>query len=146
MHPATSLRALAMSAVVALAASPAAAQSATQSASQSATQSAAAVAAATEPWPAHPTGSYHLDIQLPDQLLAATLSIADSSGTPTASLLPDGDQDALPMKVTIKDRELTLNGDAPKGPAEIVLTHQGDQIAGNWSYAGDVGKLTGKKQ
>jgi hypothetical protein len=142
LHPATTLRALALSAVVALAARPAAAQSPTQSA----TQPAAPAAAATDPWSAHPTGSYHLDIQLPDQLLPATLTIADSSGTPTASLLPEGDQDALPMKVTIKDGTLTLNGDAPKGPAEIVLTRQGDQLAGSWTYAGDVGKLTGKKE
>jgi hypothetical protein len=138
MHPATALRALALSAIVALAARPAAAQTATPPA--------APAGAATDPWSAHPTGSYHLDIQMPDQVLPATLTFTDSSGTPTASLLPDGDQDALPMKVTIKDKELTLNGDAPKGPAEIVLTHQGDEVAGNWSYAGDTGKLTGKKQ
>jgi hypothetical protein len=142
MRPATTLRALALSAIVALAARPASAQSAAQPASPATAPS----AAATEPWSAHPTGSYHLDIQMPDQVLAATLTITDSSGTPTASLLPDGDQDALPMKVTIKDKELTLNGDAPKGPAEIVLTHQGDELAGNWSYAGDTGKLTGKRQ
>jgi hypothetical protein len=137
MRLAPALRAFALSAVVALAARPAAAQSATPR---------AAAATAGDPWSAHPVGSYHLDIQMPDQVLSATLTIADSSGTPTASLLPDGDQDALPMKVTIKDRELTLNGDAPKGPAEIVLTHQGDELAGNWSYAGDTGKLTGKRQ
>jgi hypothetical protein len=141
MHPATTLRALALSAVVALAARPAAAQSAPQSATPP-----AAPAGATDPWSAHPTGSYHLDIQLPDQLLPATLTITDSSGTPVGSLLPEGDQDALPMKVTIKDRTLTLNGDAPKGPAEVVLTRQGDQLAGSWTYAGDVGKLTGKKE
>ncbi|HET9796962.1 MAG TPA: hypothetical protein VFP90_03190 [Gemmatimonadaceae bacterium] len=138
MHPATTLRALALSALVALAARPAAAQTATQPA--------ASTAAATDAWSAHPTGSYHLDIQMPDQVLQATLTITDSSGTPMASLLPNGDQDALPMKVTIKGGELTLNGDAPKGPAEIVLTRQGDQLAGKWSYAGDAGKLTGKKE
>jgi hypothetical protein len=137
MYPATILRALALSALVALTANAAGAQTATPSASP---------APAGEPWSAHPTASYHLDIQLPDHPLPATLTIADSSGTPTASLLPDGDQDALPMKVTIKDTTLTLNGDAPKGPAEIVLTHHGDEIAGSWTYAGDAGKLTGKKE
>jgi hypothetical protein len=33
---------------------------------------------------------------------------------------------------------------APKGPFEIVLTRQGEELAGKWSYGGDTGKLTGK--
>jgi hypothetical protein len=130
------LHALAACALVAIAARPAMAQSTANATTQP--------AAASTPWAANPTGTYHLDIQLPDHVMPATLTIADSSGVPTARMLPEGDNDALPMRVTIKGAELFLNGDTPKGPAEIVLLRDKDQLSGRWSYAGDDGKLTGK--
>jgi hypothetical protein len=136
MKPTSILRAFAATVVIASAAQPAVAQSTAQ-----AGQPAAAAAAS---WSASPTGTYHLDIQLPDHVMPATLTIADSAGTPTARLLPEGDNDALPMRVTLKGAELFLNGDTPKGPAEIVLLRDKDQLSGRWSYAGDDGKLTGK--
>ena len=46
--------------------------------------------------------------------------------------------------VTVKGTELYVNGEAPKGPFEIVLTRKGEEIAGKWSYGGDTGKLSGK--
>jgi hypothetical protein len=91
-----------------------------------------------------PVGTYELNIQLPDQLMPATVKITDSSGTPAATFKPEGDQDAHPVKATIKGTELYLNGEAPKGPFEIVLLRQGEELTGRWKYAGDEGKLTGK--
>jgi hypothetical protein len=141
MRPTAILRALALSAFVALAARPAAAQTATQSSTAPAASS-----AANEAWPEHPTGSYQLDIQLPERVMPATITIADSSGVPTGTILPEGDQDAHPVKVTVKNTDLRIDGDADQGPFTIILTHQADQIAGTWSYGGQEGKLTGKKQ
>ena len=138
------LHALAACALVAIGATPALPQATAKGATQPAATSASASAAPSTPWAANPTGTYHLDIQLPDHVMPAALTIADSAGTPTARLLPEGDNDALPMRVTIKGAELFLNGDTPKGPAEIVLLRDKDQLSGRWSYAGDDGKLTGK--
>jgi hypothetical protein len=130
------LRALAASALVLATATAANAQTAAQSGSSA--------TAASTPWAAVPVGAYKLDIQLPERVLPATITIKDSSGTPTATLLTEGDQDAHPVKVTVKGTELFVNGEADKGPFEIVMLRQGDQITGKWTYGGDTGKLTGK--
>ena len=130
------VRALGFSALFTLAASAAGAQATTQSSSASAT-------ASSTPWAALPAGTYTLDIQLPERPLAAVVVVRDSSGVPAATFQP-GDDPAQPVKITIKGADLTLNGDAPKGPFEIVLQRQGNEITGRWSYAGDTGKLTGK--
>jgi hypothetical protein len=132
------IRALAASALLIVAAGTANAQAVTQSTSTA--------SAASTPWAAMPTGTYKLLIQLPEQPLPATVVVRDSSGVPAATFQPQEDQEAHPVKVTVKGTELYLNGDAPKGPFEIVLTHQGTELAGRWSYAGDTGKLTGKIQ
>lgn len=136
MRPTILLRALPAAALLTLAARTGGAQTATPSSS--------AATAPSTPWAAVPVGKYHLDIQLPDHVMPATITITDSSGTPTATLLPEGDQDAHPVKVTIKNPELTVSGSADKGPFEIVLLRNGEELAGRWSYGGENGKLTGK--
>lgn len=94
-------------------------------------------------WAALPTGTYELLIQLPERPLGATVVVRDSSGAPAATFQPEGDP-AQPVKITVKNTELTLNGEAPKGPFEIVLQRQGDELTGRWTYGGESGKLTGK--
>lgn len=103
--------------------------------------------AATTPaaWAALPTGTYELLIQLPERPLGATVVVRDSSGVPAATFQPEGDP-AQPVRIGVKGTELTLNGEAPKGPFEIVMLRQGDEISGRWKYGGDEGKLTGKAQ
>jgi len=142
MKPSTILRALGAVALISAAAMPASAQAA----AQAGTPSSATTSAKGDEWKAVPAGTYHLDIQLPERILPATLTIADSSGTATASLLPDGDQSALPLKVTVKSTELTLNGQAERGPVEIVLTHKGSEIDGKWAYGPQSGTLKGKQE
>ena len=136
MKASSIVRALGTSALLALAAGTARAQAAAPSGSAGAT-------AASTPWAAMPTGTYELLIQLPERPLPATIVVRDSSGVPAATFQPEGDP-AQPVKIAIKGAELTLNGDAPKGPFEIVLLHQGTDITGRWTYAGDRGTLTGK--
>jgi len=132
------VRTLSAAALVTVAASSAGAQT-TKSADATATTPAAA-------WAALPTGTYELLIQLPERPLGATIVVRDSSGAPAATFQPEGDP-AQPVKVTVKGTELTFNGEAPKGPFEIVLLRQGsDSVTGRWKYAGDEGKLTGKAQ
>jgi len=109
----------------------------------SARAQASAVPASATPWAALPAGTYKLDIQLPERPLPATVVVRDSSGAPAATFEPEGDP-AQPVKITIKGTELTLNGEAPKGPFEIVLLRAGNDITGRWTYGGDNGKLTGK--
>jgi hypothetical protein len=142
MKPSTILRALGAVAFISIAAMPAGAQAAAQAGNPGT----ASATASGDAWAAIPAGSYHLDIQLPERVMGAALVITDSSGTPTASLRPEGDQDALPLKVTIKSTELTLNGSAERGPVEIVLTHKGSDIDGKWAYGQQSGTLKGKQE
>jgi len=111
---------------------------------QVATKSSPAASVASTPWAKVPVGKYELQIQMPERTIVATLTIKDSSGAPAATFLPEGDQDAHPVKITVKSTELYVNGDADKGPFEIVLLRQGNDLTGQWSYGGDKGKLTGK--
>ncbi|HEX7979935.1 MAG TPA: hypothetical protein VF461_15105 [Gemmatimonadaceae bacterium] len=142
MKSSTILRALGAVALISAAAMPARAQAAAQAGSPAA----ATTSAKGDTWAAIPAGSYHLDIQLPERVMPAALIITDSSGTATASLRPEGDQDALPLKVTVKSTELTLNGSAERGPVEIVLTHKGSEIDGKWAYGPQSGVLKGKQE
>ena len=111
---------------------------------QTATQSGASANAASTPWAALPAGVYKLEIALPDQVMPATVTVKDSSGVAAGSFQAGEDPEMHPVKITVKSAELYVNGDAPKGPFEIVLQHQGPEVTGRWSYAGDTGKLTGK--
>jgi len=113
---------------------------------QATAQTTSAPSAAATPWAKVPAGTYQLLVQLPENPLPATLVVKDSSGVATATFLPEGEQQAMPVKVTVKGTELYVNGDAPKGPFEIVLTRAGAELAGKWSYGGDTGKLTGKAE
>ena len=139
----TILRALGAVALISAAAMPASAQTAAQAGTPSGT---AAASAKGDAWTAVPKGTYHLDIQLPERVMPATLTITDSSGAPTATLLPEGDQDAHGMKVTVKGTELYLNSQAERGPIEIVLTHKGSEIDGKWAYGPQSGVLKGKQE
>ena len=130
------IRALAASALLVLGAASVRAQTPVQSGSTATTK--------LTPWAAVPAGSYKLNIQLPDHELPATLTITDSSGVATAKFLPEGETDAMPVKILVKGTDLIVDGVAPKGPFEIVLTRQGTDLAGKWEYDNGTGKLTGK--
>ena len=137
MKPSSLFRTVALTALLTVAAGVANAQSATQSG--------AATNTASTPWAALPAGTHALLIQLPERPLGATVVVRDSSGVPAATFQPEGDP-AQPVKITVKGTELTLNGEAPKGPFEIVMLRRGDEISGRWKYAGDEGTLTGKAE
>jgi hypothetical protein len=139
MKTSSILRALGAIVLITVAARPTSAQAAPQAGTP-------ASAPKGQAWSTVPKGTYHLDIQLPERVMPATLTITDSSGVPTASLLPEGDQDAHGMKVTIKNPELYLNSEAEKGPIEIVLTHTGSEIDGKWAYGPQSGTLKGKQE
>ena len=126
MKSSTILRAFGAVALLSGAAVPARAQAAAQAGTPSGT----AAAATGDAWKAIP----------------ATLTVTNSSGAPTATLLPEGDQDAHGMKVTVKGTELYLNSQAERGPIEIVLTHKGSEIDGKWAYGPQSGTLKGKQE
>jgi hypothetical protein len=136
MKASSMMRAVGAIVLLTVAAGTAGAQTTTQSGSSAAT-------ASVTTWAAVPAGTYKLDITLPEGPLAAELVVRDSSGAPAATFQPMGDP-VQPVKVTVKGKDLVVNGDAPKGPFEIVLQRAGDQLEGRWTYGGDNGKLTGK--
>ena len=95
--------------------------------------SAAAPTANVRHWSQHPTGKYRLQLALPDRMMDADLTIADSAGTPTAIFWPVGDNDGHALAVSVKDTSLVLSAATPRGPFELVLQRQGDQLNGHFS-------------
>jgi hypothetical protein len=120
---------------------PAAAQSPTTSPTTSPTAAATTLAH----WGARPIGKYVLELALPDRVMEAELTIgADAAGHLTALFWPVGDHDGHEMSVTVKDTDLLLHADTPRGPADFVLQRQNERIVGRWTLGEEHGTLQGK--
>ena len=127
--PRRTLSLFATAALLAIAARPLAAQAPAPGASAAA---APATPAVTH-WSQHPTGKYRLQFALPDHVMDADLTIADSAGTPTAIFWPVGDNDGHAVTVTVKDTSLVLFASTPRGPFQVVLQRKDAQISGHYS-------------
>jgi hypothetical protein len=95
--------------------------------------SSAATAPAVTHWSQHPTGKYRLQLALPDHMMDADLTIADSAGSPTAVFWPVGDNEGHPVAVAVKDTDLVLSASTPRGPYTLVHQRKGDQLSGHFS-------------
>jgi hypothetical protein len=113
-------------------------------AAQTGPSSGAAAAPAYDKWEAHPTGKYLLELTLPEGIKGVNLTISDSAGTPTALFWPVGDHDGHVMTVTVKDTDLVLEADAPRGKVIVTIERQGERLTGRWSMGMQGGPLTGK--
>jgi hypothetical protein len=116
---------------------------AAQSADSSKTAASAAAALKAAPWSARPVGVYNLEIALSDRAMPARLTVSEVDGKLTASLWPEGDNDAHEMSVSVKDTDLIFDAEAPRGHVQLVLQHEGDRITGSWSYGQERGALRG---
>lgn len=92
-----------------------------------------ATAPAVTHWSQRPIGKYRLQLALPDHVMDADLTIADSAGTPTAVFWPVGDNDGHALTVSVKDTTLVLFASTPRGPFELVLQRKGEQLNGHYS-------------
>ncbi len=119
-------------AALSIAAAPARAQSA-----------ASAAPAVPSHWDAHPTGKYTLSVTTPEGQMSAMLTLTDSAGKTTATIWPEGDQEAHVMAVANKDSALVLTTDTPAGMMEVVLEKRGDKLTGHWSRGGEGGAIEG---
>ena len=113
-------------------------------ATQSGASSAAIATPALTRWDAHPTGKYVLQLTLPERIMKVDLTITDSAGTPTALFWPVGDNDGHVMTVAVKDTDMVLQADAPRGKVVVVLERQGDHLTGHWSMGLEGGALQGQ--
>ena len=120
----TAISLLAGAALLATAARPVNAQGAASS---------AAPVPTVRQWSQHPSGKYRLQLALPDRMMDADLTIADSAGTPTAIFWPVGDNDGHALAVSVKDTSLVLTASTPRGPFELVLQRQGNRLNGHFS-------------
>lgn len=100
-------------------------------------------AAASSPWDAHPAGRYRLTAATPNLEFEVTVTIADSSGTPVATMRPTGNDEVHPMTVTVKGTDLLLHLANPGGSMDFVLQHQGDRVTGTWTLDELKGTVTG---
>lgn len=109
--------------------------------SKAATLSTPAISAVR--WDARPVGVYNLELALPERLMPAQLTVSEREGKLVGSLLPEGDNEAHEMAVTIRDTKLFFDAEAPRGHVQIVLQHEGDRIVGSWSMGLQQGALRG---
>lgn len=80
-----------------------------------------AASAALTRWDARPIGKYDIELTLPDRVMQVELTVADSAGHLTATFRPVGDRDGHEMRVTVKDTDLLLHAETPRGLLDIVL-------------------------
>ncbi|AHG93325.1 hypothetical protein J421_5790 (plasmid) [Gemmatirosa kalamazoonensis] len=95
-------------------------------------------------WDARPVGRYDVELALPDGPMPVTLTVSDSAGRLTATFWKVGDRDGHEMSVTVKDTDLLLHAETPRGPLDIVLQRQGERVAGRWTLGADHGSVQGK--
>lgn len=125
MNPASILRILGAAALLTVAARTASAQSGPSSAS--------AAAAPVTHWSQHPLGKYRIELALHDRKMPVDLTISDSAGTPVANFWPVGDNDGHMLAVAVKDTDLVLSAQTPRGPFSLVLQRQGSTVSGRYA-------------
>ena len=114
---------------------------------QTATASAATAPAATSDtlWTAKPTGVYDLVADVDGEPHDAILRLTtDSTGAEKAVVVSEGE--SHPMTVAVKEPELTLTTDTPKGTMTLRLKRQGDKLSGTWERDSAGGALTGTRR
>ena len=95
-------------------------------------------------WDARPVGKYDIELTLPDRVMQVDLTIADSAGHLTAMFWPVGDRDGHEMSVTVRDTDLLLHADAPRGAVDIVLQRRKERITGRWTMGEEHGAVQGR--
>lgn len=135
MKSASIFRVLGAAALVVVAARPAAAQG-----GPSSTPVAAAPLAH---WDQHPSGKYRLELSLPDRKLSADLTVSDSAGTPVANLWPADDNEGHMLAVAVKDTDLVLTTQTPRGPFSLVLERRGSALTGRYAMGTETGAVSG---
>lgn len=118
---------------------PAAAQTATASATTS------KVTTSDTLWTAKPIGVYDLVADVDGEAHNAILRLTtDSTGAANAVVVSEGE--SHPMTVAVKEPELTLTTDTPKGTMTLRLKRQGDKLSGTWERDSSGGALTGTRR
>ena len=107
------------------------------------------------PWSAKPTGTYEIELGMPNSAdaaslmpngpLAATVTIKDSTGALKATFWKRGDNDGHDMTVTTQGTDLILDAQTPRGALRITLQQHGAALTGSWSLAGAGGAVKGRK-
>jgi hypothetical protein len=78
-----------------------------------------------------------------------SVTVADSAGTIVARVDLDGTSRAVPMTVTVIERNLVLQGDTPDGVLTLVLDRQNEGgetklATGTWTLGKATGQLRGR--
>lgn len=112
-------------------------------AAQGGPSSAAAAAVPLTHWDQHPSGKFRLELSLPDQKMQADLTVSDSAGTPVANFWPVGDNDGHMLAVAVKDTDLVLSAQTPRGPFSLVLERRGSALIGRYAMGTETGAVSG---
>ena len=96
-------------------------------------------------WSAKPTGAYRVVMYDADPSgpMPVDLTLTEVDGKLSANFWVVGDHDGLPMSAAVKDKELVLNADTPRGALEVRIEHRGPKLTGKWQLGYKMGKLDG---
>lgn len=103
---------------------------------------------ASPPSPGRLLATYHFAARQATAF-PATVTIADSAGTLTATAMVPGAPAALPLTVTPMNADLVLQGETQRGVLTLVLERQNEgapegRFSGRWSLGDAEGELRGR--
>lgn len=99
---------------------------------------------AAEQWDAKPIGNYDVVLDTPDQAVAVTLTISETSGKLIALFWPASDEQGQVMDVTVVGTDLVLSANTRRGSLELSIERRGKALAGSWTLGNKHGSLKGE--
>ena len=93
-----------------------------------------------------PVGMYDFTTTVEGTVVAGTITITQGTSGYGGSIATDVTEPIPVRSVAVEGQKLTVLADSPDGPVTFVMTLNGDEFAGTWSYAGMSGAHTGKRR
>jgi type 1 fimbria pilin len=93
-----------------------------------------------------PVGVYDFTTTVDGTVVSGTVTITQGTSGYGGSLATDATETIPVRSVAVEGQKLTVLADSPDGPVTFVMTLNGDEFAGTWSYAGMSGAHTGKRR
>lgn len=93
-----------------------------------------------------PVGVYDFTTTVDGTVVSGTITITQGTSGYGGSLETNATETIPVRSVTVEGRKLTVLANSPDGPVTFIMTLDGDEFAGTWSYAGMSGSHTGKRR
>lgn len=98
------------------------------------------------PAPLDPIGVYDFTTNVEGTTVSGTITISQGTSGYGGSIATNATETIPVRSVAVERQKLTVLADSPDGPVTFVMTLNGDEFTGTWSYAGMSGAHTGKRR